>query len=106
GVMSYSVDRHRRGIGIRMALGALRSQILLRVLRQGMLLVALGLALGLAMALATTRMVATFLYGISPVDPLTFAAVPALLALAALAATFVPARRATAVDPLTVLRAE
>jgi predicted permease len=106
GVMSYAVDRRRREIGICLALGAQRSDILARILRQGLTLAALGLALGLAAALFTTRLVASFLYGVSPFDPLTFLAAAAALALVATCATLIPARRATAIDPLASLRAE
>jgi len=106
GVMSYAVDQRRREIAIRMAIGEPRSGILARVLRHGMGLVAAGLALGFGTALLTTRLVAAFLYGVSPYDLLTFLAAPLLLAAAAFCATLVPARRATAVDPLTLLRGE
>ncbi|HZF07711.1 MAG TPA: ABC transporter permease [Thermoanaerobaculia bacterium] len=106
GVMSYAVDQRRREIGIRLAIGERRSGILARVLSQGMGLVAAGLALGLAAAFGTARLVAAFLYGVSPYDPLTFLVAPLLLAGAAFLATLVPARRATAVDPLAVLRSE
>ena len=106
GVMSYMVVGRRREIGIRMALGAGRGEILRRVLRQGLALAGGGLALGLLAALATTRLVASFLYGVSPFDPPTFLATSAGLAAAALLATLIPARRATAVDPLVALRAE
>ncbi len=106
GVMSYLVDQSRREIGIRMALGERRGAILARVLGRAMALVAVGLAIGLAAAFSTTRLIASFLYGLSATDGLTFALAPLLLAAAAVGATIVPARRATAVDPLRALRAE
>jgi predicted permease len=106
GVMAYAVDQRRREIAIRMSIGEPRRGILARVLRQGMGLVAAGLVLGFATALLTTRLVAAFLYGVSPYDFLTFLAAPLLLTAAAFLATLVPARRATGVDPLTLLRGE
>ncbi|MGO9895235.1 MAG: ABC transporter permease [Bryobacteraceae bacterium] len=106
GVMAYAVGQRSNEIGLRMALGASRSDVLGLVLRQGLVYVALGLALGLAGAFAATRLLASFLFEVKPADPATYAAVAALLAAAALAATYVPARRATRVDPLTALRQE
>jgi predicted permease len=105
-VMSYAVERRRREIGIRMALGARRGAVLQRVLRQGLTLAACGLALGLLAAATTTRLIGSFLYGISPFDALTFGAASLTLAAVALLATLVPAWRATGVDPLIALRAE
>ncbi|HEY0783302.1 MAG TPA: ABC transporter permease, partial [Thermoanaerobaculia bacterium] len=106
GVMSYQVDQTRREIGIRMALGELRSAILGRVIGRGMILVAAGIVVGIGVALFTSKLISTFLYGISATDLATFVATPLVLALAAFGATLVPARRATAVDPLRVLRSE
>jgi predicted permease len=106
GIMSYSVDQRRREIGIRMALGELRRDVMGRVLRRGLALVGLGLALGLAAALATTRLIGRVLYDVSAHDPVTFAVAPLVLAAAALLAMLLPARRATAVDPVAVLRSE
>jgi predicted permease len=106
GVMSYAVDRRRREIGIRMALGANRGEILRRVLRQGLSLAAAGLCLGLLAAFGATRLIGRFLYGVSPLDPFTFLVTSASLAAVAILATLIPARRATAVDPLAALRAE
>ena len=104
GVMSFAVAQRAREIGIRMALGARQGDVLALVLRQGMLVVAAGLAAGLLAAVALTRFAASLLFGVSPTDPFAFAATSLLLAGVALAANFVPARRATAVDPVTVLK--
>jgi putative ABC transport system permease protein len=106
GVVSYSVSQRLHEIGIRIALGAARAEVLLLVLRQGMTLVVLGLAVGIAGSWLTARLLASQLYDISVNDPLTYAGVPLLLAAVALAANWLPARRATRVDPLEALRAE
>ncbi len=104
GVMSFAVAQRAREIGIRMALGARRNDVLALVLRQGMAVVGLGLAAGLLAAFALTRFAASLLFGVSPTDPVAFGATSLLLAGVALAANLVPARRATAVDPVTVLK--
>jgi len=104
GVMSYVVRQRQREIGIRMALGARGSDILGLMVRQGMRVVALGLGVGLALAFALTRLVANMLFGISPTDPLSFGLTALVLALAALVANLIPARRAAAVDPTVTLR--
>jgi hypothetical protein len=106
GVMTFAVSRRTRELGIRMALGATTREVLELVLREGAMLVGLGLALGLAGAWAVTRLVATQLYGVTATDSLTFALIAALLAAVALLACWVPARRATKVDPMLALRCE
>ncbi|HLX10405.1 MAG TPA: ABC transporter permease [Thermoanaerobaculia bacterium] len=104
GVMSFSVAQRARDIGVRMALGARRGEVLGMVLSQGMKLVAAGLAIGLLLAAAVSRLASGLLIGVSAVDPVAFLATPPLLALVALVSIYVPARRATAVDPTVVLR--
>jgi putative ABC transport system permease protein len=106
GLISYSVNHRVREIGVRMALGARPRDVLRQLLREGMRLAAWGVALGLLAAAAVSRAVSGLLFGISSRDPVTFAAVPLLLAGVALLACYVPARRATRVDPLTALRHE
>ncbi|HKQ62297.1 MAG TPA: ABC transporter permease [Candidatus Polarisedimenticolaceae bacterium] len=106
GVTSYSVAQRTREIGIRMALGALRGDVSRLVLAQGLLLAASGLGLGLLLALAATRWLRGLLFAVSPTDPLTFALVPLVLGAVALAACWLPARRASRVDPAVALRAE
>jgi predicted permease len=104
GVMSYAVARRTKELGVRMALGATRKDVLSQILREGVVLVIAGIVVGLVAALGATRLLASFLYGVSPTDGLTFATVPALLVLVGLAACYLPARRATRVDPMTALR--
>jgi putative ABC transport system permease protein len=106
GVMAYVVGQRSNEIGLRMALGASQGSVLRLVLRQGLIYVALGLVLGLAGAVAATRLLTSMLFEVKPTDPLTYAAVAVLLVAVALAASYVPARRAAQVDPLIALRQE
>jgi predicted permease len=106
GVVAFSVARRTQEIGIRMALGARRSDVLRMILGGGARLAAVGVAFGLAASLAITRLMSSLLFGVSATDPLTFAGVALLLALVALLASYLPARRATRVDPLVALRYE
>ena len=106
GVISYSVSRRVREIGIRMALGAGRREVLRMVLKEAMALVAVGIGLGLAAGAIMTRLLAGFLYAVSVTDPATFAGVTLLLGAVALLASLIPARRATRVDPMVALRYE
>ena len=105
-VMAYSVSQQTREIGVRMALGARRSDVSKAVLRQGLWLIAIGTGLGLAVALAVMRSISSLLYGVSPTDLPVFVGVPLLLVGVALAACYIPARQATQVDPVIALRYE
>jgi putative ABC transport system permease protein len=106
GVMSYSVSRRTQEIGIRVALGARRKDVLVLVVRQGLLLALTGSAIGIVGALLLSRVIASQLYGISPTDPVTFLAVSILLTIVALVACYIPARRAMRVDPTVALKYE
>jgi len=104
GVISFGVAQRTREIGIRVALGAQRGELLRMIVRQGLLLSLIGSAIGLVAALAATRVLRSLLFEVVPSDPLTFAAILALLALAVLAASWIPARRAATIHPSDALR--
>ena len=106
GVIAYWVDQRTREIGIRMALGADARRILGLVGREFGVMILAGVAVGLGGALALTRLMNSLLFGVSATDLATFAVIPVVLAVIALAATFVPARRATRVEPIVAVRAE
>jgi predicted permease len=106
GIMAHAVKRRTREIGIRMALGARPSDVLRLVVGQGMRLAVLGLAVGVVAAFAATRLMADLLFGVTATDPLTFAGCVVLLGAVAFAASWIPARRAVAIDPTTALRSD
>jgi putative ABC transport system permease protein len=106
GILAYLVSERKQEIGIRMALGADRGNVLMLVLGRGLLLSGIGLVIGLAASLALTRVIATLLFNVTPTDPFTLASVAAVIVLVAVAACIIPAWRATRVDPLVVLKAE
>jgi predicted permease len=106
GVIAYAAAQRTREIGVRMALGAQVTDVRRMFLRHGLTLTVTGIALGMAASLAATRIMASFLFGVSPTDPMTYVAVSAVLAVVALLATYLPARRAARVDPIVALRAE
>jgi ABC-type antimicrobial peptide transport system permease subunit len=106
GVQAYGVARRTNEIGIRMALGAHRRRVLWMILRESLALVGIGVAIGLPMAFAATRLISSQLYGVNPTDPSTMTAATVVLAAIAVFAGYIPARRATRVDPMVALRYE
>jgi ABC-type antimicrobial peptide transport system permease subunit len=106
GVISYSVSQRVREIGIRLALGAQRNELKWMFVRSALLLTAVGVAIGLGTAAALMRLMKSLLFGIGPLDPFTYITVPLILAASAAIASYLPARRAAAVDPVEALRAE
>jgi hypothetical protein len=106
GVMAYAVSQRRREIGIRLALGAPQRELKRMFMRYALSLTGIGAAIGLVAAAGLTRLMSSLLFGIAAIDPVTYAAVPAILLLAALVASYLPARRAAAVDPVETLKAE
>ena len=106
GVISYAVSQRTREIGVRVALGADARSVLRLVVGDGVRLAALGVVIGLAVAFASTRVLASLLYGVSPADPVSFVSIALLVVAVALAASFIPARRATRIDPMEALRAD
>jgi ABC-type antimicrobial peptide transport system permease subunit len=106
GVISYAVSQRRREIGIRLALGAARGELRAMFVRHGALLFGAGAVIGLAASAGVTRMLRSLLFGVSPLDPATYLAVPLVLGLAVMLASYLPARRASLVDPAETLRME
>ena len=106
GVLAFSISRRQHELGIRMAIGADRRTIFTLVLREGLILVSVGLAIGLIAGANLTPLLASFLFGVEPLDAVTFLMVPVILAAVALVACYLPARRATRVDPVVALRNE
>jgi putative ABC transport system permease protein len=106
GAIAYAAAQRTREIGVRVALGAQTGDVRGMFVRQGLAMAALGIALGIAVSALLTRVIAGFLFGVSPMDPATYAAVSALLTAVALLAAYVPARRAARIDPIVALRVE
>ncbi len=106
GVISYSVAQRTREIGVRMALGAQKRELKWMFVRSAMVLTAIGVGIGLTAAAGLSQLMKSLLFGISPLDPVTYAAVPVVLAAAAALASYLPARRAASIDPVEALRAE
>jgi ABC-type antimicrobial peptide transport system permease subunit len=106
GVISYAVSQRRREIGIRAALGAQQCDLQRMFVRDGLVLAGVGVAIGLVAAAGVTRLMSSLLYGITPLDPLTYAVVPVILVIATVVASYLPARRAASADPVEVMRAE
>ena len=106
GVISYAVSQRRREIGIRAALGAQQGELKRMFVRHGLALAGMGVAIGLGAAAGLTRLMSTLLFGITPLDPVTYAVVPVILVIATVLASYLPARRAASVDPVEALRSE
>jgi putative ABC transport system permease protein len=106
GVVSYAVSRRTHEIGVRVALGASPGSVVRLVIAQGMRVVGVGVAIGLVAALVASRLMTQLVYGVRVTDPMTYAGVAAVLAAVALVASYIPARRATRIDPLAALRTE
>ena len=106
GLISYTVTQRRRGIGIRLALGAQQAEMRRRFVRHGVILTSVGVAIGVVAAVGVTRLMTSLLFEVSPLDPLTYVAVAVLLVIAAAVASYVPARRASAVQPVEALAAD
>jgi ABC-type antimicrobial peptide transport system permease subunit len=106
GLLAYAVTRRTPEIGVRMALGAARREVRWMILKQSLVLVAIGLLLGIPSAIASSRLVESLLFGLSPRDPVVFTAASAVMIVVTLVASYVPARRASRIDPLVALRAE
>ena len=106
GVIAYAATQRTREIGVRMALGAQLGDVRKLFLRQGFALTAVGIAFGVGVAVVLTRVMSSFLFGVGPMDPVTYVVVSGVLATAALLATYLPARRASRVDPVVALRAD
>jgi ABC-type antimicrobial peptide transport system permease subunit len=106
GVLAYAVTRSRREVGIRVALGAAPRTVTRMFVHRGMILSSVGIAVGAAVAAGLTRLISSLLFGVTPLDAATFVAASAILVVAALAASYIPARRAAAVDPVETLRGQ
>ena len=106
GIVSYAVARRSREVGLRMSLGAEPGRVVWEVVREGMTLALVGAAVGLALAVAGAQMLRSLLFGVAALDPITFGAVPAVLLAVALVASYLPARRASRIDPVRALKAE
>jgi ABC-type antimicrobial peptide transport system permease subunit len=106
GVISYTVSQRRREIGIRLALGAQQRELKTMFIRYGLVLTAAGMAIGLSASIGLTRLMRSLLFGVSPLDPLSYAAAPLILTAVAVLASYLPACRAAAVDPAETLRLE
>jgi putative ABC transport system permease protein len=106
GLISYTVTQRRREIGIRLALGAQQAEVRRRFVRHGVIVTSVGVAIGVVAAVGVTRLMTSLIFEVSPLDPLTYVAVAVLLVIAAAVASYVPARRASAVQPVEALAAD